>query len=69
MESHIKAKIKKEIRQGCNLSPALFNIYLEKIIREAQEIKFNGIKINRGEISMLCFAKGIAIMAENWDYL
>jgi hypothetical protein len=33
--SHIEAKINKGIRQGCNLSHALFNIYLEEAIREA----------------------------------
>jgi hypothetical protein len=44
--SHEEAKINKGIRKGCNLSPAMFNIYLEEAIREAQDIRINRIKIN-----------------------
>ena len=66
---HIEAQINKGVRQGCNLSPALFNIYMEEAIREAQEIGLNGIKINGDEINMLRFADDIAIIAENQDDL
>jgi hypothetical protein len=48
--SHIEAKINKGVRHRCNLSPALFNVYLEEAIREAQEIGLKGIKINGEEI-------------------
>jgi hypothetical protein len=63
--SHIEAKINNGVRQGCNLSPALFNIYLEEAIREAQDIRINRIKINGEEINMLRFADDIAMIAEN----
>jgi hypothetical protein len=64
--SNIEAKINKGVRQGCNLSPALFNIYLEEAISEAQDIGINGIKINGEEINMLRFADDIAMTAENF---
>jgi hypothetical protein len=51
--SHIEAKINKGVRQGCNLSPALFNIYMEGAMREAQDIGINGIKINGDKHAML----------------
>jgi hypothetical protein len=68
-ESRTEAKINKGVRQGCNLSPALFNMYLEEAIREAQDVGLNGIKINGEEIIMLHFAENIAMIAENQEDL
>ena len=31
-------KTKKGVRQGCVLSPNLFNLYTEKIFREAEDM-------------------------------
>jgi hypothetical protein len=39
--SCIEANINKGVRQGCNFSPALFNVYLEEAIREAKDIRLN----------------------------
>ena len=42
-------KIKKEVRQGCLLSPTLFNLYNEFMISESLDgvegIQFNGVNI------------------------
>jgi hypothetical protein len=61
--SRIEAKINQGVRQGCNLLPALFTMYLEEVIREAQNVRLNGIKINGEEINMLRFADDIAMIA------
>ena len=58
-------QIGKEIRQGCILSPYLFNLYAEYIIRntgleEAQA----GIKIARRNINNLRYADDTTLMAE-----
>ena len=42
-------KIKKGVRQGCVLSPNLFNLYTEKIFREVEDMKgvnIGGVIIN-----------------------
>jgi len=38
--------IKREVRQGCVISPLLFNIYSEFIFREVLEGIEEGIKVN-----------------------
>ncbi|KAI5715577.1 hypothetical protein M8J77_018806 [Diaphorina citri] len=57
-----KAKIKKGVRQGCNISPYLFNIYIEKAIEECKEC-CTGIVLNGVRIQMLRFADDIALLA------
>ena len=47
-------KIKKGVRQGCVLSPHLFNLYTEKIFREAEDMK--GINIGGVNINNLRYA-------------
>ena len=59
-------QIRKGVRQGCILSPCLFNLYAEYIIRntgleEAQA----GIKIARRNINNLRYADDTTLMAES----
>ena len=59
-------QIGKGVCQGCILSPCLFNLYAEYIMRntgldEAQA----GIKIARRNISKLRYADGTTFMAES----
>ena len=52
------------MRQGCNLSPLLFNIYIEQAINECKEY-CPEIKVNGMRIQMLRFADNIAIIAQD----
>ena len=56
-------KIGRGVRQGCPLSPILFNIYIEKIVREALEEVNEGIKVGGRQIKALRFADDQAMLA------
>ena len=58
-------QIGKGVRQGCILSPCLFNLYAEYIMRNAGLDEAQaGIKIAGRNISNLRFADGTTLMAE-----
>ncbi len=59
-----EAKIQKGVRQGCCLSPILFNLYIEKVIEEMNERKA-GISIQGYNVRMIRFADDIAILEES----
>ena len=59
-------QIGKGVRQGCILSPGLFNLYAEYIIRNAGlEEAQAGIKIARRNINNLRYADDTTLMAES----
>ena len=56
----------KGICQGCILSPCLFNLYAEYLMRNAgQEEVQAGIKISRRTINTLRYSDDITLMAES----
>ena len=58
--------IGKGVRQGCILSPCLFNFYAEYIMRNAGlEEAQAGIKIARRNINNLRYAEDTILMAES----
>ena len=63
-------QIGKEVRQGCILSPCLFNLYTEYIMRTAgMEEAQAGIKIAGRNINNLRYADDITLMAESEEEL
>ena len=60
----------KRVRQGCILSPYLFNLYAECIMRNAQlDDSQAGIKISGRNINNLRYADDITLMAESKEEL
>ena len=59
-------QIRKEVRQGCILSPCLFNLYAEYIMRNARLVEVQaGIKIAGRNINNLRYADDTMLMAES----
>ena len=63
-------QIRKGVRQGCILSPCLFNLYAEYIMRNAGlEEAQAGIKITGRNINNLRYADDTTLMAESEEEL
>ena len=63
-------KIEKGARQGCLLSPCLFNLYTGHIMRNARLDELQvGIKIGQRNINNLRYADDITLMAESQEEL
>ena len=63
-------QIGKGVRQGCILSPCLFNFYAEYIMRNARLDEAQaGIKIARRNINNLSYADNTTLMAESKEKL
>ena len=61
-------QIGKGVRQGCILSPCLFNLYSENIMRNA-EMDGAGIKISGRNINNLTYGVNTTLMAESEEEL
>ena len=60
-------KIKRGVRQGCVLSPSLFNLYTEHIFRQIDELP--GVKIGERNINNLRYADDTVLLAETEEDL
>ena len=70
MEKQTGSKLGKGVRQGCILSPCLFNLYSEYIMRNAGLDEAQaGIQIARRNINNLRYADDTTLMAESEEEL
>jgi exonuclease III len=58
-------KIGRGVRQGCPLSPLLFNIYIEMLVTEALERVDDGIKVGGSLMKAIRFADDQAMVASS----
>ena len=56
-------RVKKGVRQGCVLSPYLFNILVEMVMRETLDGFQGGLQIGGRMITNLCYADDIILLA------
>ena len=56
--------MKRGLRQGCAMSPILFNIYINRVLHEMNE-EHEGIRIEGEKIVIAAFADDMAIYAAN----
>ena len=52
------------MRQGCTLSPWLFNVFMDKVTREARRGFQSEVKLSTGDVGVLLFADDMVVMAE-----
>ena len=70
MEQQTGSKLEKEYVKAVYLSPCLFNLYAEYIIRNARlDTSQAGIKIARRNIKNLRYADDTTLMAESKEEL
>ena len=56
--------VRKNVRQGCTLSPWLFNVYIDNLTREEKQHFTSGLKLSSGELEVLLFADDMVLLAD-----
>ena len=52
------------VRQGCTMSPWLFIIFMDNIVREAKQRFDGGVEMETGTIQLSLFADDLMLVAE-----
>ena len=59
--------ITQGVRQGCVMSPWLFNVFMDGIIREVKENLQGGVQLTTTNVQMLLFADDVVMVTEKDD--
>lgn len=62
-------EVKKGVRQGCPMSPWLFNIFIDRIVTEARKHFYGSVQLTTGQMEVLLFADDLMLMAETEEAL
>ena len=57
------------LRQGCVMSPSLFNIYMDAMMRKVIDGAPGGVTVGNERVTDLDFADDVALMADTWMVL
>jgi len=55
------------VKQGCPLSPILFNIMLAELEEEMGNVKWGGVRLEKGRVYTLAYADDLVLLAEGED--
>ena len=58
--------IRTGLRQGCVMSPSLFNVYMDAMMRKVTEGTAGGVMVGRERVVDLDFADDVALLADSW---
>ena len=61
--------VHKGARQGCTLSPWLFNVFIDEVAREAKQDFTSGVKLSTGELEVLLFEDDMVVLADSAERL
>ena len=61
--------VQKGVRQGCTLSPRLFNVFVDEVMKEARREFVSGVKLSTRGVEVLMFADDMVLMAESAERL
>lgn len=53
------------VRQGCRLSPVLFNLLIADMEKEMRKIKWGGVKLGEDRVNTLAYSDDMVLLAEN----
>ena len=57
------------VRQRCTLSPWLFNVFLDNIVKEAREGFKEGVRLGNETVDVLLFADDMVLVADSEESL
>ena len=61
--------VQKGVRQGCTLSPWLFNVFVDEVVKEARREFVSGVKLSTRGVEVLMFEDDMVLMAESAEGL